>query len=139
ISTSVANIAKLRSWQRKLNEQGETVVSQRSRIEQSSASSTMNIKLIHRKLTEQDQQQAAAFLMRRSEERRQYKEQAEQSKTEQSRKQNTEQAAASLNIRAARLVAAESKEHSPSKAVRASKLDSRKLQQEQEIKQESLE
>jgi len=136
ISTSIANIAKLRSWQRKLNEQGETVVSQWSKVEQSSASSTMNIRLIHRKLTEQEQQQTAAFLLRRSEEQRVYKEQVKQSKTEQSRKQNNEQAKAPLNIRKAVIVAAASKEQSSSHSIQPSSSAGDHLQQE--TKQESI-
>lgn len=136
ISTSIANIAKLRSWQRKLNEQGETVVSQWSKVEQSSASSTMNIRLIHRKLTEQEQQQSAAFLLRRSEEQRVYKEQVEQSKTEQSRKQNNEQAKAPLNIRKAVIVAAASKEQSSSHTIQP--YSSAGVHLQQETKQESI-
>ena len=136
ISTSIANIAKLRSWQRKLNEQGETVVSQWSKVEQSSASSTMNIRLIHRKLTEQEQQQTAAFLLRRSEEQRVYKEQVKQSKTEQSRKQNNEQAKAPLNIRKAVIIAAASKEQSSSHTIQP--YSSAGVHLQQETKQESI-
>ena len=136
ISTSIANIAKLRSWQRKLNEQGETVVSQWSKVEQSSASSTMNIRLIHRKLTEQEQQQSAAFLLRRSEEQRVYKKQVKQSKTEQSRKQNNEQAKAPLTIRKAVIVAAASKEQPSSHTMRPTSSAAVNLQQA--AKQESI-
>ncbi|GIP16242.1 hypothetical protein J40TS1_18840 [Paenibacillus montaniterrae] len=56
LQTSPQQIAGLRDWNIRLNQQGETVVSIRSGQEKQQGSATTTIRLVHRKLSEHEQQ-----------------------------------------------------------------------------------
>lgn len=56
LQTSPQQIAGLRDWNLRLNQQGETVVSSRSGQEKQEGSATTTIRLVHRKLSEHEQQ-----------------------------------------------------------------------------------
>lgn len=56
LQTSPQQIAWLRDWNIRLNQQGETVVSIRSGQEKQEGSATTTIRLVHRKLSEHEQQ-----------------------------------------------------------------------------------
>lgn len=108
IRTSIQQIVKLRNLHMQLNGQGEKVVSVWSRLDKHTATQTMNIQLVHRKLSEQEQRQSVKRSPQQSENQLEHREQIQQAEKkvkQQIREQVKEQAQQSTTAKRAIIVA----------------------------------